>query len=493
MATIKLDLDRIHGAIDKRMFGFFTEHLSRIIYKGIFEPGSPLSDSDGFRKDVIKALEAFSPSMLRWPGGNFASGYDWKKGIGTTRKPVYDPVWRVVEPNTFGTDEFVKYCRKIGSEPYICVNAGDGEQREAMQWVEYCNGKAGTEIADLRVKNGYIEPYGVKTWGLGNELCGDWQLGNKSAENYAAIALEYAKAMRLVDPTIELVAAGGIHMWDFEQVERNWDRIILERLVGIIDYVGLHFYARKMPGLPDKDASYRQHMAEPEWLDKNINMLRGEIFKAEYHMSGKEPRGIKIAADELGVCFETETHSDLQDALVSACLINTLLNNTDIVAFCSYTSIANVFSPIFTSEDGLLLQTVYYPLELFARLASGYALDLYVESPRFDSNVLKGLPLLHASAAHDPDMGSVSLFVVNRDPKNDIETEIIMQGEYKDASYVVHEVNGSALDVRNTFENSLNVCTVVRTENSGWNNGRLNYVFPAHSFTVITFSTCGNV
>lgn len=489
MALIRADIDRVRGAIDRRIFGFFTEHLRRIIYNGIYEPDSPLSDSDGFRKDVIDALKTLHPATLRWPGGNFASAYDWTCGVSPERQPVYDPVWMVVEPNTFGTDEFVKYCRKVGAEPYICVNLGDGSQREAMRWVEYCNGKPGTDMADRRVKNGAAEPYGVKYWGLGNELCGDWQIGHKSAAVYATGALEYAKAMRLIDPAIELVAAGGIHMRDFERVERNWDRVILEKLAGVVDFVGLHFYARRLPVSSDEGILYRQHMAEPEWLDMNIRLLKNEIQKAEYHMSGKDPRRIKIAVDELGVCNAGEVFSDLQDALVSACLMNTLLNNADIVALCSYTSIANIFSPVFTCKNDMVLQTFYYPMELFARLASGNALNLYVDSPVFDSDALNGLPLLHSSAAYDPEKGTVTLFVVNRSPEADIDAQVECRSWRPGGPCEIYEVNGLSLAAANTFDDKQNVCTKTKSVDVDPGQKCLTYVFPAHSFTAMKFTT----
>jgi len=487
VAIIKIDTDRVRGAVSKRFFGFFTEHLSRILYNGIFESGSPLSDENGFRKDVLEAVKAYSPATLRWPGGNYASAYDWKKGVGPLkdRRPVYDPVWRVIEPNSFGTDEFVRYCRLVDAEPYICINLGDGTQREAMKWVEYCNLKSGSETADMRVKNGAEEPYGVKLWGLGNELCGDWQLGHKDAGTYAASALEYAKAMRAVDPDIELVAAGGIHMrMGFEHIERNWDRIVLEKLAGTIDFIGLHFYARKLPGSSGEDAGYRQHMSEPEWLDKNIKILKGEIERAKYHMPGKECRDIRIAVDEVGVCVEPEHFSDLQDALVSACLLNTLINNADVVDFCSYTSISNVFAPIFTSPDDMVLQTIHYVLEAYTSAASANALDVFVNCPTFNCDPLDDLPLLHVSATSDEENGTVDLFVVNRDPSGEIEADIVCQNGNWCGTAEANELNGASLDSANSFDDKYNVKIKKREIPTG---GRsvLSYVFPAHSFTAI--------
>ena len=487
MAQIKVDIERVHGQISGNFFGFFTEHLSRILYNGIFEPDSPHCDEYGYRTDVMDAVKLFRPATLRWPGGNFASAYNWMNGVGdaSKRRVVFDPVWKSKEPNSFGTDEFVKYCRLVGAEPYICINVGDGTQREAMQWVEYCNSVAGTEVADMRARNGSVEPYGVKLWGLGNELCGDWQIGHKSAVNYAATALEYGKAMRAIDPDIKLVAAGGIHMrMGFEHIERNWDRIVLEKLAGMIDYVGLHFYARKLPVSQDEKIRYFQHISEPEWLEKNITILKGEIDKAKYHSRGKEQREIRIAVDELGVCVQPETPADLQDALVAACLMNTLVNKADVVDFCSYTSIANVFSPFFTRKESMFLQTVYYTLVAYSRYASGHALKLHVECPTFTSDMIGDLPLLHSSAIYDDEKGMVTLFVVNRDPSDVIISDIACQNGIWSSIAEVYEVNGQSLSSQNTFDNTQNVKSVSRDIQTG-EQSVFTYAFPSHSFTTL--------
>ena len=495
MATIKVDTDRIRGTVDKRLFGWFAEHIGRVVYNGIFEPGSPLSDDDGFRTDVMDAARALHPGTLRWPGGNFASAYDWRKGVGAERKPVMEPVWQSVwqesEPNTFGTDEFIKYSKKIGAEPFICINMGDGSQREAMQWVEYCNGKAGTDVADMRVKNGAAEPHGVKYWGLGNEICGEWQVGYKDASTYATAALEYAKAMRLVDPAIELIAVGGIYMrLNFEKMERDWDRIVLEKLAGVIDHIGLHFYARKLPISADNDVRYRQFMAEPEWLETDIRMLRGEIEKAEYHLPQSDRRLIKIAVDELGIWYDGfDQIYNLEDALVAAGLCNTLLNNADIISFMNFAQIANVIAPIHTSKDDIFLQTIYYPLELYARMASGNALDLCVSAPLFDSDIDSGLPLLHASATHDPEKKTVTVFVVNRDPAADISTEIVCQNGYWGTVCEVSEINGPTPDAVNSYDNKNMVSTVRRDFTIIPKSAHFSYTFPAHSVTALTLTT----
>ncbi|MGI8914900.1 MAG: hypothetical protein ACR2JY_14145 [Chloroflexota bacterium] len=204
MAMIKIDLSRRLGTIDHRIFGGFIEHLGRCIYGGIFEEGSPLSDAAGFRSDVLTAAQALRIPVLRWPGGNFVSGYHWQDGIDPVgqRPRRLDLAWHVEESNRFGTDEFMQYCQALGTEPYLCVNMGTGTQDEAQGWAEYCNGVGNTHYANLRRENGHPEPYGVKYWGLGNEMYGPWQIGRLSAEDYVKKAIEFAKVRHWTDPSI---------------------------------------------------------------------------------------------------------------------------------------------------------------------------------------------------------------------------------------------------------------------------------------------------
>src|ERR1035441_7346782 len=230
-AVIKIDTDRAIGEVDPHLFGNFTEHLGRCIYGGIFEEGSPLADENGFRKDVLEAIQGLGVTMLRWPGGNFASGYNWMDGIGPRdqRPARRDDAWGALESNRFGTDEFLKYCERVGAEPYLCINAGLGSVDEARKWVEYCNEPGNTYLAQLRRKNGHDKPWGVKYWGVGNEIDGPWQLGHKNAEDYAKFALEAAKAMRRADESIQLIASGSSNFGpDSDWV--GWNRTVLDRL-----------------------------------------------------------------------------------------------------------------------------------------------------------------------------------------------------------------------------------------------------------------------
>ncbi|GAI11507.1 unnamed protein product, partial [marine sediment metagenome] len=219
---IKVDLERVIGKIDPNIYGHFIEHLGRCIYGGIYEEGSRLSDENGFRKDVLKAVRSIKCPLLRWPGGNFASNYHWEDGIGPKEeRPVrFDLAWNKEETNRFGTDEFIEYCRAVGAEPYICVNIGTGNLDEAIHWLEYCNSTGNTYYAKLRAKNGHPEPYRVKYWGVGNENYGEWQVGYRSAKEYAKVLREYAYFMKVVDPTVKIIAVGADEPeWDLEVIK----------------------------------------------------------------------------------------------------------------------------------------------------------------------------------------------------------------------------------------------------------------------------------
>jgi alpha-N-arabinofuranosidase len=202
MTRIAVDPGRPIGHVDRNVFGGFIEHLGRCIYGGIYDEGSALADARGFRKDVLALLRELRLGVLRWPGRNFVSNYHWADGIGPAgarpRRP--ELAWGGEESNRFGTDEFLAYCAELGTEPYICLNIGTGSLTEALAWIEYCNGGGDTEWARRRRENGHAAPYGVRYWGLGNEMYGDWQVGALSAEEYVRTATRWARAIEMLDP-----------------------------------------------------------------------------------------------------------------------------------------------------------------------------------------------------------------------------------------------------------------------------------------------------
>jgi alpha-L-arabinofuranosidase len=474
-ARVKLDFDRRIGTIDRNIYGNFIEHLGRCIYGGIYEEGSPLSDSDGFRKDVLEAVRGLHIPLLRWPGGNFSSGYNWKDGIGPkdSRPRRWDTAWQAEESNRFGTDEFIEYCRKINAEPYITINMGTGTMQEAADWVEYCNATTDTYWANQRKKNGHAEPYNVKYWGLGNELYGPWQAGRKSAQEYGPLALEYAKMMRWIDPGIKLVACGG--------PTTEWNRLALDSLLEEADYISLHHYG----GSTDNAKEAR----DATGLERQIEVLDAVITTVMVRTERKER--IKIAADEWNIWFRSwfkrgddhklEEVYNLRDALWVAEALNIFHRQCRTVTLADLAQLVNVIAPIMTNEKGLVLQTTYHPLKLYAEHCGTVALDALVRSDAFPE--FPDTKYIDVSATTDDKNQKLTLAVVNRHPTADIPVDILIEGFQPQASGDLYEVNGPSLDSTNTFAEPNNV-TTKKTPFSGA-GATFRRTFPAHSLSVM--------
>ena len=271
-ARIKVDLDRVIGEVDKNIYGNFVEHLGRCVYGGVYDPGNPLSDEKGYRKDVMAAVKALKPGLVRYPGGNFVSNYNWLDGVGpkAERVPRMELAWHRLETNEFGTNEFLAYAKDINTEPYFAVNMGTGTIEEARRWVEYCNVKEGPYYAELRKKHGYPEPYNIKYWSLGNEMDGPWQMGHLDAVDYAKKAREAAKLMIRTSPGIKLIAAGSSNYRTGADPD-YWNQTILKELKDDIDYIALHIYV----GNPD--TNYYNFVATPLVLDQRTKIVKGFI------------------------------------------------------------------------------------------------------------------------------------------------------------------------------------------------------------------------
>ena len=484
-ARIKIDLDRTIGAIDKRIFGGFVEHLGRCIYGGLVDEGSPLADEKGFRTDVLEAARALRMPLLRWPGGNFVSGYHWTDGIGPkdNRPRKIELAWHGEESNRFGTDEFIQYCRTLGTEPYICVNLGSGTMDEAQAWVEYCNGTTNTYWANLRRQNGHPEPYNVKYWGLGNEMYGRWQIGALPAEEYARKAIEFAKVMKLTDPSIQLISCGQ-NGWN------DWDRVVIEKLTPYVDYHSIHIYT----GSED----YFSNVFQPHQADRALAICQSLIDQARYNQQIDHP--IAIAYDEWNVWYRArgaasrlEERYDLSDALAVATYLNIFIRRARSVKIANLAQLVNVIAPIFTDDNGLFLQTIYHPLRLFAEHTRDLALDVYVDSPTqsLDPNApvrshrvadLGPFSLLDVSASRDEAGKQLTLAVVNRDPANAIDTTIQL-GDAVAADAAIAEVNGPDVKAINSFETPNAVD--VRETTRAIGEGSFSYSFPAHSVTML--------
>lgn len=488
MARIKLDLDRRLGTVDRRIFGGFVEHLGRCIYGGIYDEGSPLSDEYGFRRDVLEAARALRVPLLRWPGGNFVSGYHWTDGIGpkNQRPRRIELAWHSEESNRFGTDEYIAYCRRLGAAPYICVNMGTGTMDEAQAWVEYCNGTDNTYWADLRRQNGHPEPYDVKYWGLGNEVYGRWQIGALNAHDYVKRAVEFAKVMKWTDPSIQLVGCGDLGWTD-------WDRVVLEGLAPWVDFHSVHIYT----GSDD----YHSNVLAPHQAERALRIAQALIDRVRYEQKIEHP--IHVAYDEWNVWFRArkpetrlEERYTLADALAVATYLNVFIRHCQTVRIANLAQLVNVIAPIFTSPDGLFLQTIYHPLRLWAEHSLEVALDpfvdceTYVLDPEAETSPrphrvadLGPFKLLDVSATCDREGHAVVLGVVNRDRQRAITAEIALTGGESVVAAVAHEVNGADPGVINSFAHPEAV--KVETRQVQVVGGSLTHTFPAHSATVL--------
>ena len=429
-ATIRLDIDHQLGEIDRRIFSGFMEHLGRCVYEGIYDPGSPLSDSNGFRKDVLQALRRLQIPCMRYPGGNFVSSYDWRDGIGPQggRPSRLDQAWKSTDPNTFGIDEFIRWCRKAGTEPLVAVNQGTLGPREASDLVEYCNVSNGTYWSDLRRSNGSEEPHGVKLWCLGNQMDGPWQAGHGPAGDYAKRAQQTAHLMRRIDPSIELVLAGS----SGRQMDTylDWDREVLEYCWEDVDYISAHQYSRKF----EEDSAW--FLAEGVEIDRILEDYTGLL--AYIRGVKKSKKQVYVAFDEWNVWYKNverdgnwnfaphllEEIYNLEDALICAQYLSAFIRHSEVVKIACLAQVVNAIAPIQTRKDGLLLQTTYHTFRLYSENARWMALSPVVEGPTYDAGGRGEVPVLDVSASFDLDSSMVSLFIVNRSLDDDLEIEV---------------------------------------------------------------------
>lgn len=478
-AKIKIDAERKIGAIDPNLYGNFTEHLGRCIYGGLYDPASPQADKDGFRKDVITATKDLGVSVVRYPGGNFVSGYHWQDGIGAKeqRPRRKDLAWGDTETNQVGTDEFLQWAAKAGVESYMCVNLGTGTLDEARNWVEYCNAPQGLYYSDLRAKNGHPAPYKVKYWGLGNEMDGEWQMGHKNAEDYSKYALEAAKLMKWSDDSIKLIVSGSSN---YNDKWVDWNRTVLSTLKDHIDYISLHHYS----GNYNKD--HYQFMSLTTRVENIIKITEGLINEVRTRYKIQKP--IYIAFDEYNVWYRAwndeklEEHYNMQDALVVAMYLNTFIRHANVVKMANMAQLVNVIAPMMVTKDKLWLQTIYYPLQLFAKNCKGTALENFVVCDTYDAGDFKKVPYLDVSTVYNDSTQEVLINVVNRHQDKAIETSLQNQFGKFDKRATVYEINSGDLMDENTAT-SQQVHTVEKQINITGDN--FTYTFPAHSITQI--------
>ena len=489
---VKIDAEQIVSRVNPMIFGQFIEHLGRCIYGGIYEEGSPLSDAQGFRKDVLEAVRRLNPPVIRWPGGNFASSYHWEDGVGPKdqRPARFDTAWFARESNRFGTDEFVEYCRRANAEPYLCINLGTGTIQEAANWVEYCNSSGDTHYANLRRKHGHAQPHNVKYWGLGNEVYGIWQAGHKSAEDYAKMALEAGKLMKWIDPSIRLIACGATP---------EWNTTVLGVLGPIVDFISVHFYAA--------GDDYYDLLASVNRAEELLKLTDSAIEVWDARRRAARPVGnigfptvdkrVEIAFDEWNIWYRRRDGRDravsnkieepynLRDALWTASMIHLFQRWGDKVTMANLAQLVNVIAPIITSGKGLYLQPTFFPLELYRRESGNRVLHAWSDGPAYTSRPFGKVSYLDVCATKD-DRGRLSIGVVNRDKERTHRVDFELAAIAPRSSGKIFTIDGPSVDSMNSFEKP-DVVAVSSREHNGF-GARFSYEFPAHSISLLQMS-----
>ena len=433
-ATIRLDPMFTVGPLRRRLFGSFVEHLRRCVYTGIYEPGHPTADEHGFRTDVAELIIELGPTIIRYPGGNFVSGYDWRDGVGPVadRPTRLDFAWNAVESNEVGTDEFLQWCTRLDLEPMLAVNLGTAGVREAMEYLQYVNGRPGTALSDERVRNGHPEPYDVDVWCLGNEMDGPWQLGHKTPQEYGRLAAETARAMKMFDPSLQLIACGSSNrgMPTFG----TWEREVLDRCFDQVELISAHAYYEPV------DGDHQSFLASAEDLDRFISSVVATAdHVAATHKSDKQ---IMISFDEWNVWFQErfadrdlervkaardliEDSYDVQDAVVVGSLLIELLRHTDRVAIACQAQLVNVIAPIMTRPGGAAWrQTIFHPFALTARHAKPVVLDVASRGPVITTDRYGEVDQLHSVATYDEQTGELVIFAANRSRTDPLELTV---------------------------------------------------------------------
>jgi alpha-N-arabinofuranosidase len=498
VARVYIDPAQKIAPLDRKVFGSFIEHLGRSVYGGIYEPGSRLSDANGFRKDVLEEVKKLRVPIIRYPGGNFVSGYSWLDGVGPKdKRPVtLDKAWNTIEPNQFGTNEFMEWCRAANSEPLMGLNLGTGTAEMAAALVEYCNQDKGTRWSDLRRQHGVEKPHNVKWWCLGNEMDGTWQIGHMTANEYGRKARDCANQMRMVDPSIQLIACGSSGPGMATYLE--WDREMLEECYDLVDGISLHCYYRndaQETGAAGDTSRFLTFNLEME------NQIAEVVGVCDYVRARKRSRKrLWLSFDEWNVWYRErggdgqrmrapkllEEVYNLEDALLVGGFLNSLMRSAERVKVACLAQLVNVIAPITTNPDGLFLHTIYYPYAWALQCAHGDALDLAVQSPTYDVRGIPAVPFIDASATMDRN-GAVSVFILNRDLEKPRDVELIWREGAPQQVKFSQVLTGADLKASNSFENPKKVTPQV-FEPGKTSAGKTVLQVPARSYTVIQFA-----
>ena len=483
--TITLHTDFTIGRVDPRIFGGFLENMGRAVYEGVYEPGSGCADADGFRSDVCGALDGMKMTAVRWPGGNFASGYHWRDGVepAESRPTVLELAWNSKEPNHFGTDEFVRLCRKMNWMPVITVNLGTGTPAEAGEWVEYCNRPAGTRHADMRAANGCDEPYGVPLWCLGNEMYGQWQLGHVPASEYAIRAQQAGKIMKDVDNSTELVVCGAGEMG------YEWDVEVLEYVGELADYLSVHRY------VGNRDDDTANFLAVTNSIDRQIEDADSVCrFIQAKRRSGGRPG---ICFDEWNVWYRDvngngegrfaphilEEVYNLEDALVVAGFLNSFIRHADMVKVANLAQIVNVIGPVLTRGDEMLIQSILHPFAMFSARRDGVSLRVSVAGPGYESKEYGAARYVDCSAILGD--GVLHVFAINRSLTEAAPIEVRLCGARPGEMVSGELLTGPDAKAANSFEEP-SVVEPVALDGVGITDGGVRLELPPLSVAAMT-------
>ena len=426
------------GQIDRRIYGSFIEHLGRAVYGGIYEPGHETADDQGFRKDVLELVKQLNVPIVRYPGGNFVSGYNWEDGIGdrSKRPRKMELAWQVIETNQVGIDEFQEWAKRADTQVMMAVNLGTRGPDEARNCLEYCNGKLDTHYANLRRENGFEDPFGIKVWCLGNEMDGPWQIGAKTAQEYGRIAAETAKLMKMTDPDIELVACGSSN-YDMPTFG-DWELTVLDHTYDYVDYVSLHQY---YGNASDEPLEYLCKAVDMDGFIKSVAAIC-DVVKAKKHSD----KTVNLSFDEWNVWFHSndadaklekwqvappqlEDIYTFEDALLVGSMLMTMQNNCDRVKMACLAQLVNVIAPIMTENGGKAwAQTIFYPFMFASNYGNGVTLRTVNESDRFSTDQHKDVPYLYTSVVYNAEKEEIAVFAVNRSMEENMELDVVLEG-----------------------------------------------------------------
>jgi len=479
-ANMTVNAAFIISDIDPRIYGSFLEHMGRAVYTGIYDPGHKNADEKGFRNDVKALVRELGVPIVRYPGGNFLSGYNWEDGIGPVeeRPARLDLAWRTVETNEVGLHEFIGWAEDVGTEVNMAVNLGTGGLDAARHIVEYCNHPGGTYWSDLRRKNGSEKPFKIKTWCLGNEMDGPWQIGGKTAEEYGRAAAEAAKVMKWTDPEIELVACGS--SYSGMKTFASWEATVLEHTYEYIDYISLHSY------YGNQKNDIKNYLAKSIGMDDFIKGVAAicDYIKAKKHSK----KNINLSFDEWNVWYHSNEQDsknepwqkappilediyNFEDALLVGCLLITLLKNCDRVKIACLAQLVNVIAPIMTEKGGQAWrQTTFYPFMQAAKHGHGVVLRHNIDVPAYDCEDTKNVPYIESVIVFDEKKHEVIVFAVNRSTDEKLDFTAELQGFDPVSVLEFSEMCGYDLKQTNTKDDSQ---VVPKPANSAKISGRI--------------------